>query len=92
MTHAKELLQLFKDMEKQIEQEAPIPFYRKLLKQYEKAIKVLVDNKMDGECVGLLENEHYRLTQTMNKEIARRFNINLADIKNNLEREVANDT
>jgi len=86
MTSSEELLKLFEDMVARVEKEAPIPFYRKLLKQYEKAIKLLADNKMDGECITLLENEHYRLTQTMQKHIAERVRINLSDMKNDLIR------
>ncbi len=86
MTSSEELLKLFEDMVDRVEKEAPIPFYRKLLNQYEKSIKLLVDNKMAGECVNLMENEHYRLTQTMQKHIAERVRINLCDMKDDIIR------
>jgi len=80
-----ELLKLFEDMETQIEEEAPIPFYRKLLKHYDKAIKMLSDNKCDGEALTCLENERHRISQTMGKHIAERFAINLRSMKDELE-------
>jgi len=81
---AVELLKLFEDLEKQIEGEAPIPFYRKLLKHYDRAIKILADNKCEGEALTCLENERHRISQTLEKNIAERFAINLRDMGANI--------
>ncbi len=87
MVGAAELLKLFEDMEKQVEGEAPIPFYRKLIKHYDKAIQILAESKHTGEALTHLETERYRLEQTMGKQIAARFVINLRGIKDDLKRE-----
>lgn len=90
MTHAEEILELFEKMEAEIEQEAPIPFYRKLITHYDKAIKILVEAGHTGEALTCLENERHRITQTMEKNRAGRFAINLRSMKDDLEREASN--
>ena len=88
-SNVKELLNLFEDLETEIEKEAPIPFYRKLIKHYDKAIKILVEAGHPGEALTRLDIERHRIIETMEKNIAGRFAIQLRSMKDELEREAA---